>query len=127
MPGELAIVLHAHMPYMEGGGEWPVNPAAYLREPAGFGTWPFGEELLFEAIASCYLPLLDVLDGRPGRVTLSLTPVLCDQLQHPGAIDRCLRFLTELRPLTHRLDADELRAAGEPGLSTELERSAAEY
>src|SRR6202046_2924677 len=125
--GELAIVLHPHMPYREGGGDWPVELDAYLRSPQGFGTWPFGEELLFEAVASCYLPLLDVLDRHPGRVTLSLTPVLCDQLAHPGAIDRCLEFLTELRPLTHQLDAGELRAAAEPGLAGELERSAAEY
>ena len=66
--GRLAIVLHSHMPYV-----------------AGFGTWPFGEEWLWEAIATSYLPLLDVLDSRPGRVTLSLTPVLCDQLEAPGA------------------------------------------
>jgi 1,4-alpha-glucan branching enzyme len=129
VPGELAIVLHTHMPYMEGGGDWPVALDAYLGAPAGFGTWPFGEELLFEAVASCYVPLLGVLNrtGPPAQVTLSLTPVLCDQLTHPGAIDRCLEFLTELRPLTHRLDAGELRAAGEPGLADELERSAAEY
>jgi 1,4-alpha-glucan branching enzyme len=125
--GELAIVLHTHMPYMEGGGDWPVELDAYLRAPSGFGTWPFGEELLFEAVASCYVPLLDVLDRHPGQVTLSLTPVLCDQLAHPGALDRCLRFLTELRPLTHRLDADELGAAGESEAVVELQRSAAEY
>jgi 1,4-alpha-glucan branching enzyme len=125
--GELAIVLHTHMPYMEGGGDWPVELDAYLRAPAGFGTWPFGEELLFEAVASCYVPLLDVLDRHRGQVTLSLTPVLADQLAHPGAIDRCRRFLTELRPLTHRLDAEELRATGEPQAVAELERSAAEY
>jgi 1,4-alpha-glucan branching enzyme len=127
VPGELVIVLHTHMPYMEGGGDWPVGLDDHLRSPAGFGTWPFGEELLFEAVASCYVPLLGVLDRRPGRVTLSLTPVLGDQLAHPGAIDRCLRFLTELRPLTHRLDASELRAAGEPQGVAELERSAVEY
>jgi 1,4-alpha-glucan branching enzyme len=125
--GELAIVLHTHMPYMEGGGDWPVALDAYLNAPAGFGTWPFGEELLFEAVASCYVPLLDVLDRHPGQVTLSLTPVLCDQLTHPGAIERCLAFLTELRPLTHRLDAAELRDAGEPEAADELERSAVEY
>jgi 1,4-alpha-glucan branching enzyme len=125
--GELAIVLHTHMPYMEGGGDWPVALDAYLDAPAGFGTWPFGEELLFEAVASCYVPLLDVLDRHPGQVTLSLTPVLCDQLAHPGAIGRCLRFLIELRPLTHQLDAAELREAGEPAAADELERSAAEY
>jgi 1,4-alpha-glucan branching enzyme len=47
-PGALAIVLHTHMPYVE-----------------GFGTWPFGEEWLWEAVAACYLPLLDALDAAP--------------------------------------------------------------
>ena len=55
----------------------------------GFGTWPFGEEWLWEAVATCYLPLLDVLDAAPGRVTLSVTPVLGDQLEAPGALERC--------------------------------------
>ena len=44
--GRLAIVLHSHLPYVE-----------------GFGTWPFGEEWLWEAIATSYLPLLEVLRG----------------------------------------------------------------
>jgi 1,4-alpha-glucan branching enzyme len=88
--GELAIVLHTHMPYVE-----------------GFGTWPFGEEWLWEAIATSYLPLLDVLDGFQGAapLTLSLTPVLGDQLAHPGAMARCLAFLREVRPVPHRAAA----------------------
>jgi 1,4-alpha-glucan branching enzyme len=106
--GQLAIVLHTHMPYIE-----------------GFGTWPFGEEWLWEAIATSYLPLLEVL-GR-GPVTLSLTPVLCDQLEAPGAIERCLRFLREVRPESHRLDAAAFRESGEEGLAVEIERSALEY
>ncbi|MGA2013954.1 MAG: 1,4-alpha-glucan branching protein domain-containing protein [Solirubrobacteraceae bacterium] len=127
--GELAIVLHTHMPYVEGGGTWPpADTDAYLRCPEGFGTWPFGEEWLWEAIATSYLPLLDVL-GPPGRValTLSLTPVLCDQLEHPGAIARCLRFLEEIRPESHRRDRDELERVGPPQLAAELDRSAADY
>jgi 1,4-alpha-glucan branching enzyme len=83
----LSIVLHTHMPYVE-----------------GFGTWPFGEEWLWEAIATSYLPLLDVLDAHPGKVTLSLTPVLADQLEAPGALERCLTFLREIRPASHDLD-----------------------
>ena len=106
--GELAIVLHTHMPYVE-----------------GFGTWPFGEEWLWEAVATCYLPLLDVLGRAP--ITLSLTPVLCDQLEDPGAAESCLRFLREIRPETHRRDLDGLRAAGQLELVSELQRSAAEY
>ena len=89
----------------------------------GFGTWPFGEEWLWEAIATCYLPLLGVLGRAP--LTLSLTPVLCDQLEAPGAIERCVRFLREVRPESHRLDMEEL--SDHESLVAELERSAAEY
>src|SRR5215217_7529013 len=78
--GALALVLHSHMPYVE-----------------GFGTWPFGEEWLWEATACVYLPLLDVLEGVP--MTLGLTPVLCDQLEamRGEAGERYLRFLRDLR------------------------------
>jgi 1,4-alpha-glucan branching enzyme len=103
----LSIVLHTHMPYVE-----------------GFGTWPFGEEWLWEAIATSYLPLLDVLDEHPGRITLSLTPVLCDQLEAPGALDRCLAFLREVRPESHRLD---IEAEEDPAVASVLEDSAAQY
>ena len=84
-PGRFCIVLHTHMPYVE-----------------GYGTWPFGEEWLWEAMATSYLPLLDALDAAPGRVTLSLTPVLCDQLEAPGVGERFLAFLRDVRSETHR-------------------------
>ena len=53
--GDIAIVLHSHMPYVE-----------------GFGTYPFGEEWLFDAFARSHLP---VLGGRPRP----------DDDDHPGA------------------------------------------
>ncbi len=107
--GALAIVLHTHMPYVE-----------------GFGTWPFGEEWLWEAIAGCYLPLLDLLDtGAP--LTLSLTPVLCDQLEVPGLSERFLKFIAEVRGSTHERDRAGLRAAGHDQLARELERSWEDY
>ena len=66
----------------------------------GFGTWPFGEEWLWEAIAGCYLPLLELLDeGAP--LTLSLTPVLCDQLEAPGVGERFGAFVEGVRRETH--------------------------
>ena len=118
--GELAIVLHTHMPYVE-----------------GFGTWPFGEEWLWEAAATSYVPLLRVLDGMGPeqsrtKLTVSLTPVLCDQLEAPGAIERCIAFLRDVRPESHRLDIEGLARSGtDVGLTAraiaELERSAAEY
>ena len=103
--GTFSLVLHTHMPYVE-----------------GFGTWPFGEEWLWEAVATSYLPLLEVLDDHPGRVTLSLTPVLCDQLAAPGAMERCGRFLREVRPQSHARDIEAL-----PEVAPVLERSAAAY
>jgi 1,4-alpha-glucan branching enzyme len=72
--GDLAIVLHSHMPYVE-----------------GFGTYPFGEEWLFDAFARSHLPVLDVAE----RLTMTVTPVLAD-----GVGERMLTFLRR-----HRVDA----------------------
>jgi 1,4-alpha-glucan branching enzyme len=92
----------------------------------GFGTWPFGEEWLWEAIATSYLPLLDVLEqGAP--YTLSLTPVLCDQLAAPGALERCAAFLRDVRAHSHQLDIDACRESGLDELADELERAAGQY
>ncbi|HUB75109.1 MAG TPA: 1,4-alpha-glucan branching protein domain-containing protein [Solirubrobacteraceae bacterium] len=107
--GALAIVLHTHMPYVE-----------------GFGTWPFGEEWLWEAIAGCYVPLLELLEeGAP--LTLSLTPVLCDQLEAPGLLERFERFVLEVRRETHAEDAAGLRAGGYETLARELDRAWGDY
>jgi 1,4-alpha-glucan branching enzyme len=109
-PGALALVLHSHMPYVE-----------------GFGTWPFGEEWLWEAVACVYLPLLDLLDGAP--VTVGLTPVLCDQLDamrgEPG--QRYLRFLRDVRAPIHAEDAAGLERGGETRLAAEVRRAADDY
>jgi 1,4-alpha-glucan branching enzyme len=92
----------------------------------GYGTWPFGEEWLWEAMASSYLPLLDLLgDGAP--LTLSLTPVLCDQLEAPGVPDRFRAFLTDMRRTTHALDAEGSRTTGRADLADEIERAAGDY
>jgi 1,4-alpha-glucan branching enzyme len=107
--GALAILLHTHMPYVE-----------------GFGTWPFGEEWLWEAMAGCYLPLLELLDGG-APLTLSLTPVLCDQLEAKGVGERFERFVGEVRRHTHVQDIRGLRAGGHEGLARELERSWGDY
>ncbi len=107
VPGRLAVVLHSHMPYV-----------------VGFGVWPFGEEWLWEALATSYLPLLDVLDARPGRVTLSVTPVLADQLAEPCVSERFRAFAGELRPASHRLD---LEATSVPAERAALEHNAERY
>ena len=108
--GELAIVLHSHMPYVE-----------------GFGTWPFGEEWLWDALAGVYLPLVDALREAP--VTLGLTPVLCDQLEalRGDAGARFLDFMTGVRAEIHAEDARGLDEGGEPELAAEVRRAAGDF
>jgi len=110
--GALALVLHSHMPYVE-----------------GFGTWPFGEEWLWEAVATVYLPLLDLLERAQAPVTVGLTPVLCDQLETlPGAAGARLRgFLGETRRVVHERDLKGFEDAGEPELAAEIRRAGGDY
>ena len=70
----------------------------------GFGTYPFGEEWLFDAVLRSYLPVLDVAD----RVTMTVTPVLGDQLEAPGMGGRLRQFGREYRLGSCLLDAEEL-------------------
>jgi 1,4-alpha-glucan branching enzyme len=74
--GDLAIVLHSHMPYVE-----------------GFGTYPFGEEWLFDAVIRSYLPVLEMARD----LTVTVTPVLVDQLEDAAAAARLREFLVEWR------------------------------
>jgi len=108
--GALALVLHSHMPYVE-----------------GFGTWPFGEEWLWEAMATVYLPLLELLGDAP--VTVGLTPVLCDQLEllpgEPGR--RYLGFLRDVRAGIHAEDSHGLDVGGGHELAAEVRRAAGDY
>ena len=94
--GDLAIVLHSHMPYVE-----------------GFGTYPFGEEWLFDAVCRSYVPVLDVAEA----VTVTVTPVLADQLEAPGVAERLREFVAKLRVGSAEADVadveDELRLACE--------------
>ena len=46
----------------------------------GFGTYPFGEEWLFDAVVRSYLPVLEVARD----LTMTVTPVLADQLEDAG-------------------------------------------
>lgn len=110
--GALALVLHSHMPYVE-----------------GFGTWPFGEEWLWEAIATVYLPLADLLEEVEAPLTLGLTPVLCDQLEllPSDAGERLLSFLRGTRRAVHAEDAAGLEGAGEQALAAEVRRAAGDY
>jgi 1,4-alpha-glucan branching enzyme len=99
--GDLALVLHSHMPYVE-----------------GFGTYPFGEEWLFDAVIRSYLPVLEVARD----LTMTVTPVLADQLEDAGAGERLRRFLVEWRIGAAEADIGEVPAECRPACEAELAR-----
>jgi 1,4-alpha-glucan branching enzyme len=80
--GSLAILLHAHLP-------WVRHP-----EHEDF----LEEDWLFEAVTECYIPLLKILrrmvvDKVPAKLTFTLTPSLCAMLRDPLLQDRTERYL----------------------------------
>jgi 1,4-alpha-glucan branching enzyme len=99
--GDLAIVLHSHMPYVE-----------------GFGTYPFGEEWLFDAVVRSYLPVLEVARD----LTMTVTPVLADQLEDAGVRERLRRFLVDYRIGSAEADLRDVGDELKPACAAELER-----
>jgi 1,4-alpha-glucan branching enzyme len=99
--GDLAIVLHSHMPYVE-----------------GFGTYPFGEEWLFDAVARAYVPILE----RARNLTMTVSPVLGDQLEAPGVAARMEAFLRRYRLQAAERDAAQGPAELRPAAESEAER-----
>jgi 1,4-alpha-glucan branching enzyme len=92
--GYLALVLHAHLPF--------------VRHPEH--EWFLEEDWLFEAITECYIPLISILreilaDEIPCRLTLSISPTLAEMLNDSLLQDRYLRYLESRRELC----AHELR------------------
>ncbi|GAB6142227.1 DUF1957 domain-containing protein [Methylosoma difficile] len=82
--GFLAIVLHAHLPY--------------VRHPE-YDSF-FEENWLFEAITECYIPLIRALtrlekDQVNYRLTLSLSPTLITMLRDDLLQQRYLRYLAQ--------------------------------
>ncbi|PYM16069.1 MAG: DUF1957 domain-containing protein [Verrucomicrobia bacterium] len=95
MAGYLALVLHAHLPFVR-----HPEHERFLEE-----NW------LFEAVTESYIPLLQVMEGwlrdrMETRLTLTLTPTLCSMLRDPLLQDRYIRHLNGLIELaekeTHR-------------------------
>jgi 1,4-alpha-glucan branching enzyme len=100
--GYLALVLHAHLPYVR-------HPEyeSFLEE-----RW------LFEAIIDTYVPLIRLFekiaaDGVAARVTVSISPTLLAMLD--DALLR-QRFLAHLKTMTRLADKEILRTQGDPRL-----------
>ena len=97
--GYLTFVLHAHLPF--------------IRHPEYVEF--LEEDWLFEAITETYIPLIDVYDALVEdhidfRITMSITPPLCEMLADPLLQSRYLRHLDKLIVLAnqevHRTRAD---------------------
>src|SRR5213083_2971348 len=91
MSGHLALILHAHLPFVR-----HPEHEHFLEE-----TW------LFEAITESYIPLLRMMqrlvnDGVPFKLTMSTTPTLCAMLQDELLRERYVRHLDLLIDLTAR-------------------------
>ena len=89
--GYLALVLHAHLPY--------------VRHPE-YDQF-LEEDWLYEAISETYLPILEVLYGLSDEriaapITLSLTPPLCHMLRDPLLQERYGRYLERSIDLARR-------------------------
>lgn len=98
--GYLLLVLHAHLPFIK-HPEYP----DFLEE-----DW------LFEAIAETYIPLLTAFErlrgeGVPFKITMTLSPPLCEMLIDPLLMERFRRRLDKLCELSAK-EAARLRNDG---------------
>ncbi|UCE25312.1 MAG: DUF1957 domain-containing protein [Candidatus Zixiibacteriota bacterium] len=92
--GYFAFVLHSHLPYV-----------------LSHGRWPHGTDWLCEAAAETYLPLIRVIeelvaDGLHPKLTIGLSPVLCEQLADNSFKDEFIVYLNQkIKAAEH--DAEE--------------------
>ena len=89
--GYIALVLHAHLPF--------------VRHPES--DYVLEEEWLYEAITETYIPLLQVFEGlqRDGvdfKMTMSMTPSLVSMLRDPLLQERYDQHLAQLQKLTQK-------------------------
>jgi len=81
--GYLSFVLHSHLPYV-----------------LSHGRWPHGTDWLCEAAAETYLPILRIMgelinEGLHPKLTIGLSPVLCEQLADRQFKDEFVVYLNQ--------------------------------
>jgi 1,4-alpha-glucan branching enzyme len=91
MPGSLALILHAHLPF--------------VRHPEHEHF--LEEDWFFEAMTECYVPLVRMMqrlvsERVPFKLTMSITPTLCAMLQDELLCERYVRHLDSLIDLAAR-------------------------
>ncbi|HWH31639.1 MAG TPA: hypothetical protein VNU01_03105, partial [Egibacteraceae bacterium] len=101
----VAFVLHSHLPWLRRNG-----------------TYPVGEEWLFQSWSESYLPVLALLerlaeDGHRDVLTLGVTPVLAEQMDDPYLLREFHgwlgRRLVDLEYTVSRYGAGDRAALGE--------------
>ena len=102
MPGHVALILHAHLPF--------------VRHPEHEHF--LEEDWFFEAITESYIPLLRMMqrlvsDGVPFKLTMSLTPTLCAMLQDQLLRERYVQHVDLVLDLAKR---ERKRNRSEPKL-----------
>ncbi|WP_371803176.1 1,4-alpha-glucan branching protein domain-containing protein [Candidatus Lokiarchaeum ossiferum] len=83
MDGNFALMLHAHIPYCRKSG-----------------TWPAGEEWLFEAMNETYIPLLSVFrrfqqKNLKPHIMFGVVPILAEQLADPYMNDQFCAYMED--------------------------------
>jgi 1,4-alpha-glucan branching enzyme len=101
--GAFTFVLHSHLPYARQAG-----------------MWPHGEEWVHEAIAETYVPLWSALhdladEGVDYKITVSVTPILAEQLADPLIIEHFITYAEE-RAAWAAADISRFEDAGEEEL-----------
>ena len=109
MIGAFTFVLHAHLPYV-----------------LSHGRWPHGTDWLVEAASECYIPIVDMLndlisEGINPHITISVSPVLCEQLAHQSFKDEFRDYLeTKIQAAIH--DKDSFSKHGKKSMAALAER-----
>ena len=108
--GDLALVLHAHLPYVHSSAPGSLE-----------------EDWYFQALLECYLPLLDTLEAaaadpsqRP-RLTMGLSPTLLSLLSNKVLSQRFIPWLEVRQELLRQAPQDHAAAAA--GLGLQLQRA----
>ncbi|MDH4156885.1 MAG: DUF1957 domain-containing protein [candidate division Zixibacteria bacterium] len=101
--GYFAFVLHSHLPYV-----------------LSHGRWPHGTDWLCEAAAETYLPILRILnelveEGCKPKLTIGLSPVLCEQLADNSFKEEFVVYLNQkTRAAEH--DSEEFYKYGQENM-----------
>jgi len=81
--GSFTFILHTHLPYV-----------------LHHGKWPHGSDWLSEAVAECYIPILEMLeqldaDGLAPRISMDFSPINLEQLSDPSFQDVFVAYCDE--------------------------------